>query len=49
MSQEQQRKNVKNISSPTENAELIFQTLKYNLISGETVPLSGKTKYIFMR
>jgi hypothetical protein len=30
----------KNISSPTEGKDLLLKTIKYNPISGETVPLS---------
>jgi hypothetical protein len=35
------KKNVKTISSPAESTNLIFQKLKCNPISGETVPLEG--------
>jgi hypothetical protein len=32
-------KNLKTISSSAESSDLIFETLLYNPISGETVPL----------
>jgi hypothetical protein len=40
------KKNVKFVSGPTESTDLIFQILKYNLSSGETLPLKPSISQI---